>query len=866
MAKQIPTQPKGAEGVSAVRDAAERAQALDPERSFIVQAPAGSGKTALLVQRLLVLLARVEEPEEVVAITFTRKAAGEMRARLLETLARARSAEPPPEPHEQQVWTLARAVLARDQERDWGLPQHPARLRVYTYDAFCQALARQAPVRSGLGGGLEVGEDPMPLYEKAVRITLAELEKSGAEGDAVAVLLTHLDNNLGQLARLLQSMLATRDQWLRHVSAGWKPEALRTELETGLHRTLQEELRRLRQDLGAALSLADPDGAFPALVRHAAVHGSTPEQPHPLAGFQELPGTDPAQIALWKAVAALMLTQDGFWRKRLDKRGGFPTDKEAGDPKALKAAKQTMESLLGRMAQALDPGVLARVWRLPPSGYTDAQWGVLSALLTLLPRAASHLRQVFAATGQVDFIEPVQAALNVLEPAGGVRHPWPGQPPRHLLVDEFQDTSITQHRLLERMVETWQEGDGRTVFLVGDPMQSIYGWREAEVGLFLRARLQGLGRVALTPLTVRVNFRSRQGIVDWVNQAFPAVLAPREDVGTGAVVYSPAEAVHSPGPEAEPVRIHPLLLREDQSTEACIEEEANRVAAIALESQQEIPGGSVAVLVRARSHLSAIVPALRRAGLAFQAVNIDPLVTRPVVSDLLSLTRVLIHPADRVAWLSLLRSPCCGLLLADLLALSQGDPPPPVWSALRNPECVAQLTADGRARVGRMLPVLETALARLGPLRRRVEGAWLAMGGPAVLEGAEIGQAQSFLELLEQRFPGGVMPTQRELESALEGLYAGVEPASGELLQLMTVHQAKGLEFDTVILPGLERKPGKDEAGLLTWFERPMEGEPPRLLLAPVGATGEDEDPVYGFLKEVRRERRYQEAGRLLYV
>src|SRR5512142_3275600 len=96
-------------------DAAERACALDPRASFIVQAPAGSGKTELLIQRYLVLLARVERPESVVAITFTKKAAGEMRRRVLDALAQAAATiEPPTEPHKALTWRLARAVRDRD--------------------------------------------------------------------------------------------------------------------------------------------------------------------------------------------------------------------------------------------------------------------------------------------------------------------------------------------------------------------------------------------------------------------------------------------------------------------------------------------------------------------------------------------------------------------------------------------------------------------------------------------------------------------------------------------------------------------------------------------------------------------------------
>ena len=97
----------------------------------------------------------------------------------------------------------------------------------------------------------------------------------------------------------------------------------------------------------------------------------------------------------------------------------------------------------------------------------------------------------------------------------------------HILVDEMQDTSSAQYRMLEALTGGWEEGDGRTLFCVGDPMQSIYRFRSAEVGQFLMARDSGLGNLHLQPLTLRLNFRSGERLVEWFNAVFPDVLAAR---------------------------------------------------------------------------------------------------------------------------------------------------------------------------------------------------------------------------------------------------------------------------------------------------------------------------------------------------
>ena len=147
-----------------IADASVREAALDPARSFIVQAPAGSGKTGLLIQRYLRLLATVARPEEILAITFTRKAAAEMRRRVLQALERARDPAAPERPNDRLTWQLAREALDHDAAEGWGLLRNAARLRIQTIDALSASLGRQMPVVSGLGGTPAIVEDARALF------------------------------------------------------------------------------------------------------------------------------------------------------------------------------------------------------------------------------------------------------------------------------------------------------------------------------------------------------------------------------------------------------------------------------------------------------------------------------------------------------------------------------------------------------------------------------------------------------------------------------------------------------------------------------------------------------------------------------
>ena len=153
-------------------DALARATALDVTRSFIVQAPAGSGKTELLTQRFLALLAVVERPEALLAITFTRKAAAEMRNRILDAL---RQCDDPSSGLRPETRALAQQVLHVDARQQWGLLRNPSRLRVLTIDALNQSLARRLPVLSGLGAGLGIDEDGVKLYRHAAERLLSHL-------------------------------------------------------------------------------------------------------------------------------------------------------------------------------------------------------------------------------------------------------------------------------------------------------------------------------------------------------------------------------------------------------------------------------------------------------------------------------------------------------------------------------------------------------------------------------------------------------------------------------------------------------------------------------------------------------------------
>ena len=255
-----------------VPDVAERARALDPRASFIVEAPAGSGKTELLIQRYLALLARVERPEEIAAITFTIKAAGEMRHRIVEALRLARAGAAAASPHEARTRELARAALERNDALGWKLEESAERLRVQTIDALCASLTRQMPVLSGFGAQPEVVEDASALYREAARNLLGALEDADddAAGD-VAQLLRHVDNNAAEAEKLVAGMLERRDHWIRMLHRADDRGALEAALAK--MRTATVERARALMPAGIAQPAANADAWIAFAKGHLTTKG-----------------------------------------------------------------------------------------------------------------------------------------------------------------------------------------------------------------------------------------------------------------------------------------------------------------------------------------------------------------------------------------------------------------------------------------------------------------------------------------------------------------------------------------------------------------------------------------------------------------
>lgn len=821
-------------------DADVRAKAVDVTRSVLLTAPAGSGKTSVLEHRFLRALANCDSPEQVVAITFTVAAAGEIRERALATLKEAKLGTTADSEHKQALLDDARRVLALDAEKGWGLLRDPSRLRIMTIDALNSLIATSLPLVSRSGGATQIDTQPHMLYREAVINLFADLEDDSVSNslrDALSMTLQFGRHQIDRLIPLFETLLAARDQWLKPLMAG-STDQFEATFKSIVTATKQDALKSIHPAHWNELLciLQEGSGFSDALAWAADIDVGA--------------GVEGQAMPQLRAIAQSLLTSDGSLRKKVDRRQGFRAGKEYTE-----RMKQLLKELASTMSNR-DLAALEALSSLPEYAFDGEGLETLEALSLVLLRLAAHLQVVFQNNGRVDFVEVharAMAALNTDSDSHGdflIRE----ERIKHLLVDEMQDTSGAQIELIQQLTSEWQDGDHRSLFMCGDPQQSIYGFRGADVGQFLALWEGGrLGDKTLECLALTNNFRSSPDLVGFFNGVFTDLFGESSNRWTGKVPFSKADAFRSD--LAGRVQCVPFEHKDGDALESSL-------VCDYLESElKKNSEAEIAVLVRSRSHLKSILPRMRERGIPASGEEIDHLTEKSAISDCVSLIKAMAHFGDRASWVSLLRAPFVGLTWSDCVSLLGDDRYSSVRELLDDHKRLMSLSQDGRRRAFRLLAVIRRIELsdRWRDVVWRSRCLWESLGGLDVVDEHTASDINKVFSVLAECTEAGHLISRTRFENRLSRLFAA---STGGQVKVMTIHNAKGLEFDKVCLVGLSKTTMQDNPPLIHW--RSVGND---FLLVP--ATQNTDGRLasqYAFLGRLAQQALLNEQRRLLYV
>ena len=861
-----------------------QARASDPEASAWVSANAGTGKTEVLVRRVLRLLIAGSKPESILCLTYTKTAAAEMQNRLLDDLVRWATA---PEgelrkelialmwraPKEEHLRT-ARRLFARALEASGGL-------KIHTIHGFCERLLQRFSLEAQVIPHFKVldecGQAEMRRQAFDATIARAAEERDSTLGKALATVIALTSEEyfrqvvntvLGKRA-VLAAMMAyhdSRPDWAEAEGLALK-RLLRVEAE-------QEDA--LTAMLAAALTDSEIDALLQALVMHSAT----------------------ADDERLKSSLAAAKDVDGEGRASLF-RTIFCTDK--GEPRqrfCSKALKDAVPALCAALEEARDR-FAALDLKLAHLRVAEASAAVL-AFADAIQANSERRKQAKAVLDYDDLIIKTSNLLSRADAAAWVLYKIDGGVD-HILVDEAQDTNPQQWTIIERLAEEFFAGAGaggangkpRTLFAVGDEKQSIYSFQGAdparfgEVGHAFKRRAEAAGLV-WHDVPLNLSFRSTEPILDAIDHVFakPQAAQGLMTLATSVIKHhahrkgeaglvevwetetetkpEPAEAFEPWNEEAAGARsVDQLCRRIAKQIKRWLAEGEPLVS-----QGRNVKAGDILILVRRRDpFITPMIRALKHEGIPVAGADRMRLMDQLAVQDLVALADVLLMPEDDLALAVVLKSPLFGLDDDALFDLAYDRRPRSLWSQLRDKAEEDTRFAKACTRLSAWLaradylPPYEFFSELLGAEGQLMRKRMLTRLGPEAAEAID-----EFLDL--------ALAYDREAAPSLQGFIDKLRTDDIEIkrdmeqdrdeVRIMTVHGAKGLQAPIVFLPDTCMLPRPQGPRLLP-LPRPgtSPGEVEHFVWPP---TGHSDLAALSDAKACLQQSEREEYHRLLYV
>ena len=833
-------------------DARARRLAIDPLRNVALEASAGTGKTRVLVDRYVRLLEAGVAPRNILAITFTRKAAAEMRQRVMATLNQR---------HREGSLTPARWREIRDAFGDIGIS---------TIDAFCLSLLHEFPLEAGVDPGFDLADET-----ETPRFVEASLDSALAIGRAislddgdVALLFTELGE-----PRLRKALTALLD---RRLVAG---DALNRFLR-GREMSVEAACARLTHAIrgGVASIAGGDDRAIQALIATGPAVPAFDLLAREMRELMAEPGLPPARLrGLLDRLSALVLTQKGEPRKRpLHTKAQFRSNADYERHKVI--------------VSGLGPHVQAAALAFK----RDINLVLARGVRRLFAIAQDEYRRTLDKHGVLDFADLLERTLKLLgqmEEFSRSRYRLESRY-EHVLVDEFQDTSRAQWRLVRELVRAWSAGEGLShgpippsIFIVGDRKQSIYGFRDAEVSVLDAAAqfIDALRPEAPARAAITRSFRSVRELLMFVNDVCAAIdkVADRPDAfrysESDAFPTSPEVTVGEPTFDDIAAAASAIGVVTADSDAAQAEAVADEIARLLIDGttirdrhtgvRRAIGPGDIGVLFRTRESHSLFEAALAKRGVPYYVYKGLGFFDAEEVKDVLALVSYLADPGSNLRAAALMRSRIIrvsdqGLkLLAPRIAAALTGEPPAALDALepddRERVLLARDAVSAWIDAADQIPPAEIVDRVLAESAYAVE-----------IGGAGFAQARENLKKIRgliRRIQNRGYVTLGRLADYFAGLVAGGDESNAiidaaDAVNLMTVHAAKGLEFPVVFIVNIGKGSG---------------GNRDDIRVSPAPFAGDDEDETEPSVAITDHEsagdqddeaREHEETKRLLYV
>jgi len=786
--------------------------------SFIVQAPAGSGKTSLLIKRFLTLLLKVKTPKEVLALTFTNKAAAEMALRIKGILKN--------QSNDKEFRALKEKLTKHALQNNWD--EHYAdSLMIMTIDKLALRLIKQTPMLSHTGVNFITDEDPEELYLETIKETI------NAHADNHE-LLEFFNYDYQKLTGQLLTLIKKRDQWLPLVSHLIKSKKhIKTSYIKYYSKELERWVDKKIKPIFKDKEIEELENIVNFVANNKKIH-------------QEDKLRSSKNYEFWLFFRDLVLTNNGkSIRKKFDRRNGFEGDE----------GKENKESLLKIINYNINKiNILKDFYNvIYPNNIKDI-FPITYPFCLMLVDMIIKLNEKFNMQRIVDF---TQVMGNAIEALRATHLPLIlDQNISHIMVDEFQDTNETQLNFLELLTENFAGNNQKSFFAVGDPMQSIYRFRKAEVEIFSRVQKNGIGDLRLKTLFLKVNFRSNKSIIDWINSSysnsFPIASVPDE----GSIPFTKCEA--SSNIQTDGVELTSLVCDADNKIEL-YNTEALYILNLIKDIRNSNPEATIAVLTRSRGHLDELITLINKheKTLPIDAIEMSKIISNQTFQDIYSLTKALYDFNNRAEWIAALKSPWCGLTINDLVLLFENNHKSSVWEIINSNDVTSQLNENSLGRLRNFINVIKQNIGYRSRVAHRyfVESVWRQLKGDiSMINSQDIENIDLFLNLLDQS--SDVLSIDfNKLERLIKNKYTSKTSIEENSIKFLTIQKSKGLEFDYVVIPNLNKSSKNSETDLILYDKNTLSIKNPL-----------NDKNLHSYHDYKERKRLDNEEIRLLYV